>query len=464
MCGAVLLAATAGLADVKLPAVISDHMVLQQGMKVPIWGWAETGERVRVTLANQDVEAVADIAGRWQVNLKPLEAGGPLRMTVTGDNILVVEDILVGEVWVASGQSNMQMNVGGCINAAKEIEAANYPKIRLFTVPNVTALAPQRDIRGSWSACTPRTVAGFSAVAYFFGRDIHKDLDVPVGLIHTSWGGTVCEAWMSQKALQADPDFKPILDRMEKMGGGDPNRPTALYNAMIHPLIPFAMRGIIWYQGESNARRAQQYRKLFPALIADWRKDWGEGDFPFLFVQLANFMAAKPEPTESAWAELRQAQSMTLSVPKTAQAVTIDIGDAKDIHPKNKQDVGRRLALAAEAVAYGKKVVHSGPVYDSMKIDGSKAVLKFTHCGGGLAAKGDKLTGFAIAGEDRKFVWADARIDGDSVIVSSEKVPAPVAVRYAWADNPQCNLYNKEGLPASPFRTDDWPGVTVNNK
>ena len=463
-------AATAAVADVKLPAVIGDHMVLQQGMKVPIWGWAEAGEKVTVKVGGRSATATTGNDGCWRVNLEPLKAGGPLKMTVAGKNTLTVDDILVGEVWVGSGQSNMEMNVGSSANAAQEIAAAEYPKMRLFTAAKVTAFTPQSDVKGSWSLCTPQTVGGFSAVAYFFGRDLARNLSVPVGLIHTSWGGTVCEAWMSREAAEADPEFKPIADRIVKPDAnpevkpGDPNRPTVLYNAMIHPIIPFAMRGAIWYQGESNAGRSYQYRKLFPAMIADWRKDWGEGDFPFLFVQLANFMARKPDPGDSGWAELREAQSMTLSVPKTGQAVIIDIGDEKDIHPKNKQDVGRRLALAAGAVAYGKKIEYSGPVYESKTVDGGKVRLKFTHVGTGLVAKGDKLTGFAVAGDDKKFVWADARIDGQTVLVWSDKVAAPAAVRYAWADNPECNLYNKEGLPASPFRTDDWPGVTINNK
>ena len=462
--------AIAARADVRLPAVIGDHMVLQQGMKIPIWGWAEPGEKVTVKVGGRSGGATAGNDGCWRVNLEPLKAGGPLKMTVAGKNTLTIDDILVGEVWVASGQSNMEMNVGSSANAAQEIAAAEYPKIRLFTAAKVTAFTPQTDVKGAWSLCTPQKVGGFSAVAYLFGRDLLKNLDVPIGLIHTSWGGTVCEAWMSREAIEADPDFKPIADRIVKPDAnpppkpGDPNVPTVLYNAMIRPLIPFAMRGAIWYQGESNAGRSYQYRKLFPALISDWRKNWGEGDFPFLFVQLANFMARKPDPSESGWAELREAQSMTLGVPKTGQAVIIDIGEERDIHPKNKQDVGRRLALAAGAVAYGKKIEYSGPVYESKTVEGGKVRLKFTHVGKGLGAKGDKLTGFAVAGEDKKFAWADAKIDGNAVVVWSDKVPAPAALRYAWADNPECNLYNKEGIPASPFRTDDWPGVTINNK
>ncbi|HUU09711.1 MAG TPA: sialate O-acetylesterase [Phycisphaerae bacterium] len=499
-----LALATSATADVRLPKVIGDHMVLQQGGDLPIWGWADAGEDVTVSLGGQKVAAKAGADGRWQVRLKPLKAGGPLKMTVAGKNTLKVADILVGEVWVCSGQSNMQMSVRSSANAA-----ADYPKIRLFTVPNVTATEPQDDCKGQWVACSPQTVEHFSAAGYFFGRMLHKDLDVPLGLINTSWGGTPSEAWTSQETVDAVADFKPIVDRFdqaavnyakakedwektrdEKMAkwkeavekakadgkrepgqprppddpSKSPHRPTSLYNGMLAPLIPYRIAGAIWYQGETNAGRAYQYRVIFPAMIKDWWTHWGQGEFPFLFVQLANFMARKDQPADSAWAELREAQSMTLALPKTGQAVIIDIGDARDIHPKNKQDVGKRLALAAEKIAYGKDIVYSGPVYDSMAVEGDKVRLKFKHVGGGLVAQGGTLKGFAVAGEDKKFAWADATIDGPCVVVANKDVAKPVAVRYAWADNPECNLYNKESLPASPFRTDEWPGVTINGK
>jgi len=505
----VLLAAMPVAADVRLPAIIGSNMVLQQDMKDAIWGWAAPGEEVTVTLGSQKATAKADKDGRWQVRLEPLKAGGPMEMTVAGQNMIKVANILVGEVWICSGQSNMAMSVKSSKDSDKEIAEAKYPKIRLFKVANAAVAEPAQDVKGEWVECGPETVGGFSAAGYFFGRDLLKALDVPVGLIHTNWGGTPAEAWTSRATLEADPDLKVIVERQaqaienfpkakenweanrEKLlakwkadaekakaegkqaprqpgAPGDPrtspNSPATLYNGMIAPLLPFGIRGAIWYQGESNAGRAYQYRKLFPAMIADWRKNWGEGDFPFLFVQLANFKPAKAEPADSDWAELREAQTMTLSLPKTGMAVIIDIGEANDIHPKNKQDVGHRLALAAEAIAYGKTIVYSGPLYESMKVEGDKVRLKFKHVGGGLAAKGDKLTGFAVAGEDKKFVWADAKIDGDTVVVSSKDVPKPVAVRYAWADNPDGNLYNKEGLPASPLRTDDWPGITADKK
>jgi len=508
-----LLAALAcqhAVADVRLPAVFSDHMVLQQGIKVPVWGWAETGEKVTVSLGDQKATATANSGGRWQVGLKTLKAGGPHTMTVAGKNTITVGDILVGEVWVCSGQSNMQMSVRSSNNAQAEIAAATYPKIRLLTVARATADEPQTDCKAAWVACSPETVPNFSAAGYFFGRHLHQKRDVPVGLINTSWGGTRAEAWTSGDTLKADDDYKifhtrdaqaiagyakakenwektkdeklakwkEAADKAKAAGKraprkprapgdpkGSPHRPSVLYNAMIAPIVPHGIAGAIWYQGESNAGRAYQYRKLFPAMITDWRKHWGQGDFPFFFVQLANFMARSPEPQQSAWAELREAQSMTLALPKTGQAVIIDIGDAGNIHPKNKQDVGKRLALAARAIAYGETIVYSGPVYDAMKVESDKIRLTFKHTGGGLVAKGGgKLTGFAIAGADKTFVWADAAIDRDTIVVSNKDVAKPVAVRYAWANNPECNLYNKEGLPACPFRTDTWPGVTVEAK
>ncbi len=492
-------------AELKLPALISDNMVIQRDTKVPLWGTADPGERVTVTLGDQQRSAVADNRGRWRVELGPFPAGGPHRLTIaTARSKVVVKNVLVGEVWVCSGQSNMAFALRGALNAEWEIASATYPKIRLFMVERATADHPLSDVVGQWVECSPQTVPGFSAVAYFFGRELYTTLGVPVGLIESAWGGTPAEAWTSAETLAADPYFKPILDRWAQItanypkaleqyqkkleqwkeqakqarargknpprrprppagGPDDPHRPSVLFNAMIAPLTPYAIRGAIWYQGESNASRAYQYRKLFPAMIQDWRRHWNRGDFPFLFVQLANFMQRKPEPSESAWAELREAQLMALSLPNTAMAVIIDIGEANDIHPKNKQGVGHRLALAARAIVYGEDIEYSGPLFETMTIEGNKVRIRFSHVGGGLVAKGGgPLKGFAIAGVDRKFVWAQAKIEGDSVVVWSEKVPHPVAVRYAWADNPECNLYNKEGLPASPFRTDDWPGVTAN--
>ena len=511
----VLLLVGTAWADVRLPAVIGDNMVLQRGQKTPIWGWAQPGEEITVAVSwhNMRWSAAADKDGKWRFEMTPPGPGGPYEMTISGKNSITIKNILVGEVWVCSGQSNMQMSVGQSSKAEQEIAAANYPNIRLFSVQRKVAEQPQSDCVGSWQSCSPQTVGDFSAVAYFFGRELHKELGVPIGLIHTSWGGTPAEAWTSRQALEAEQDFAPILQRYddavakypqakkeyeqklaewqeavekakaeggrppnrpgEPFGPGHPHAPAGLYNAMIAPLIPYGVTGAIWYQGESNAGRAYQYRKLLPAMINNWRRDWGRGDSAFLIVQLANFMATKPEPGDSEWAELREAQLLTLALPNTGLAVIIDIGDANDIHPKNKQDVGKRLALWALAKTYGKNLVYSGPIYKSMKVDGNKVILEFNHIGGGLVAGGglpagpmvgEPLKGFAVAGADRKFVWADAQIDGSTVVVSSDKVAEPVAVRYAWADNPVCNLYNKEGLPASPFRTDDWPGITVERK
>jgi len=503
-------------ANVRLPAVISDNMVLQRGVTVPIWGWAEPGEQILVSVSWHTMAwaVTADEHGKWMFKMNSPRVGGPYEMTIKGKNKITIKNILVGEVWVASGQSNMQWPVKQTANAEQEIATANYPEIRLFTVQRQVAEKPQPDCVGSWQLCSPDTVANFSAVAYYFGRELHKELNVPMGLIHTSWGGTPAEAWTRREILKSDPDFAPILQRyadavakypetMQEyerkinewreavakakaegrkpprkpgapLGPGHHHSPAGLYNAMIAPLMPYAIRGAIWYQGESNVGRAYQYRKLFPAMIKNWRKDWGQGDFPFLFVQLANFKAVNPEPSESDWAELREAQIMTLSLQNTGMAVIIDIGEANNIHPKNKQDVGKRLALWALAKTYGKKFVYSGPLYKSMEVKGDKVILHFDHVGGGLVAGGgEPLKGFAIAGapvlsgeskNGGKFVWADAKIDGDTVVVSNDKIAEPVAVRYAWADNPVCNLYNREGLPASLFRTDDWPGITVDQK
>ncbi len=506
-CLACLISPPPSRADVRLPAVIGDNMVLQGGASVSFWGWADPNEEIEVRMSWSDAVAQmqADEDGTWALRMAAPDFGGPYEMTFKGKNTIDLKNILVGEAWVCSGQSNMQWTVQNSANAEQEIAAARYPKIRLFSVARKVADSPQADCEGQWVECSPETIPGFSAVAYFFGRRLHKDLDSPVGLIHTSWGGTPAEAWASARTLKDNPEFEPILNRYEDavanypralvkyredvqkweeaaekakaegtrapqrprapFGPGHPHSPSGLYNAMIAPLIPYTIKGAIWYQGESNAGRAYQYRSLFPAMIKSWWQSWGQGDFPFLFVQLANFMKVEEEPGDSAWAELREAQTMTLDLPNTGMAVIIDIGEADDIHPKNKQDVGNRLALWALAKAYFKDVVYSGPLYSFMNVRGDEIVLHFQHVDGGLVAKGDgPLKGFAIAGEDRKFVWADARIEGETVVVRSDQVAKPVAVRYAWANNPICNLYNEAGLPASPFRTDGWPGVTVDAK
>lgn len=638
---------------IKLPAIFSDNMVLQQGMKIPIWGWAEPGTNIIVKLgAKKSCTLVkADKTGKWMVRLPKSKAGGPYILTIKANGMAVktYSNVMVGEVWLCSGQSNMEMPVGtvwGKVNNyEQEIAGANYPNIRLFAVPHVVTVSPQIDvISHGWVECSPTTVESFSAAAYFFGRNLHQKLHVPIGLIRSTFGGTPVEVWTSAAGLKTHPDYKPVIEKMDvtlqeyqkkladlekelvdkdegynskdsiwsnpdidvtgwntmqipqiwdstklsnfdgavwfrkdidipkswvgkkltlslgpiddrditwfngtKVGGldvwdeqrtytipgslvkaglnvivirifdiggpggiyGNPEQlkleivkeqqsvpyevssislagqwyykvgldlksiSTKLpelftpshFNGMIAPLIPYGIRGVIWYQGEGNADRAYQYRSLFPTLIQDWRRQWNQGNFPFLFVQLANFMATKPKPTDDSWAELREAQLMALSLPKTGMAVAIDIGDAVDIHPKNKQDVGNRLALAARGLFYGEKLVYSGPIYNSMQIEGDKIRIKFLYTGSGLMSKGNQeLKGFAIAGPNKKFYWAKAAIDGNAVLVSSENVPNPVAVRYAWAANPICNLYNKEGLPASPFRTDSFLCITKKDK
>ncbi|MCX7046599.1 MAG: sialate O-acetylesterase, partial [Candidatus Sumerlaeota bacterium] len=497
---AAFAAAGSAMADVKMPAIFGSKMALQRDAPIPVWGTAEPNEKVTVTIGDQNASAQAGADGKWKATLKPLSAGGPLTMTVAGKNTLKFENVLVGEVWVCSGQSNMGFTLGGVKDADKEIPAANFPKIRLFSVKRVTSATPAEDVEGQWEECTSDTAKKFTAVGYLFGRDVHQALNVPVGLFDSSWGGTPAEAWTRKGVIENDPELKTMIADWEtKIANRDqdkkkfdqqmekwtkdvekakaekkelprkpnawvepeksPNRPANLYNGMIAPLVPYAIRGAIWYQGESNASRYDQYAKLFPTMIRDWRAQWGEGDFPFLFVQLANFKDRKDEPSDSDWARLREAQSKTLALPKTGQAVIIDIGEAKNIHPKNKQDVGKRLQLAAMKVAYGKNdVVFSGPTFDKLKVEGGKAILSFKNVGGGLVNKADgAIKGFAIVGADKKFVWADAKIAGDTVVVSSDQVKEPVAVRYGWADNPEVSLYNKEGIPASPFRTDDWP-------
>lgn len=491
-------------ADVTLPALISDNMVLQQWTKASVWGTAEPGERVTVSVAGRRASAPAGSDGRWAVKLSSLKPGGPYEMTVSGKNTLVIKNVAVGEVWVGSGQSNMEWKVANSKDAAQEIAAANFPMLRMFSVGKKVTDEPQPDTSGKWEICTPQTAGGFSAVGYFFGRELHKELKAPVGIIHASWGGTPAQSWTPQADLEKTPELAPILEKWreelekhpeaqarfeEKLaawnaeaakakaeGKPAPRRPTAprgpghawtpagLYNGMIAPLLPCTIRGVIWYQGESNTENPREYRTLFPTLITAWRKAWGQGNFPFLFVQLANFMARQPEPSESRWAELREAQAMALKLPRTGMAVAIDIGDEKNMHPGNKQEVGRRLALVALSSVYGKKkVVSSGPVFAGMNVAGGKVRLNFNHAGAGLEDKdGPPLKGFAVAGEDRRFVWADAQIQGNAVVVESNGVPKPVAVRYGWADSPEADLYNKAGLPAVPFRTDAWerPGLS----
>jgi len=625
------------LGEVRLPRIISNGMVLQRDAEVKIWGWATPQEKITIQFLNTKYRTTADAQGNWTVTLKNLPAGGPHKMTIQGTNQLTIEDILIGDVWVCSGQSNMELPMARVRWIYEdEIAQATNPYIRNFTVPqryNFKQMCPDLD-GGSWQAADPQSVLTFSAVAYFFAKELYQKLGVPIGLIQASLGGSPAEAWMSETALKEFPQhyaeaqrfrddflikqiesteqaqinawyedlrrrdlglhdpagkwslpaiettgwdkmqvpelwaetalgatsgvvwfrkefevppefaqksalltFARIIDSdstfingkfiggttyewpprrypiptgvlkpgrnvivvrvvgNRRNGGFVPGRdyvitagkdslnlagtwqarlgavaepcpsqtfirwkPMGLFNGMIAPLLNYRLKGVIWYQGESNTGRALEYRQLFPAMINDWRKHWNQGDFPFLFVQLSAFMLPNEQPSESDWALLREAQLKTLSVPNTGMVVTIDIGETWDIHPLNKKEVGARLARAAFKITYGDtQVVHSGPIYQSMQIAGNKIILSFANIGSGLVAKGGALRQFAIAGKDRRFVWANAEIVGEQVVVWSEQVPEPVAVRYAWADNPSgANLYNKEGLPASPFRTDEW--------
>jgi len=496
-------------ADITLPSIIGDNMVFQRDTGLKFWGWADPGEKVTVSFALQTRSVKTGRDGKWVVRFDPFKAGGPYEIVVKGKNTVTLSNILIGDVWLCSGQSNMEVRVAHCLDADNEVAGALHRNLRLFQITNDLSPEIRDDCEGRWEVCRPSTIPQFSAAGYYFGRKIMEETDIPIGLINASWGGTTVEAWMSPGAKEISGEFrnlteywKPVLEKkppeiltfyrgmaqweedvhyVEYVGkpllpiyGTLPESPVKLsivpqmpmwvYNAMIAPVVPFPVKGIIWYQGESNAGRAYQYRSLFPALIEDWRRLWGDADMPFIFVQLANFGKRDIEPQESAWAELREAQLMTLSVPNTAMAVAIDIGDADNIHPRNKQEVGRRLALGALKIAYGRDVVHSGPLYESMTVRDGRTYLRFTNTGSGLAVRvGRSLRGFAVAGEDRKFVWADALIRDDEVVVWSDAVSQPAAVRYGWGDNPDCTLCNREGLPASPFRTDDWPGITTDS-
>jgi sialate O-acetylesterase len=462
-------------ADVKLASVFGDSMVLQRELKVPVWGTADPGEQVAVTFGDQTKNTEAGKNGRWQVKLDALKANAEGQsLTVKGNNTVALKDVLVGEVWICSGQSNMEWRVSGALNPQEEIEAANHPLIRLFDVPGHTTSPVAKDTcPGSWKVCQPKTVGGFSAVGYFFGRRLQKELNVPIGLVGSNWGGTRIEPWTSPAGFRSVPELKKIADTVDaytettKVGGGSP---SAIYNAMIHPLAPFAMRGAIWYQGESNGGEGESYYHKTQALVNGWRKLFNP-DLAFYWVQLADFRQPNENPAGGdGWAKLREAQRKALNIKHTGMAVIIDIGQANNIHPRNKQDVGARLAQWALHQTYGKKdIVPSGPLFKSHKVDGNAIRLSFNHVGGGLMVgkkeglaptrnvKDGKLARFAIAGADKKWHWAEAIIDGDNVIVKSSEVPNPVAVRYAYSMNPAgANLYNKEGIPASPFRTDDW--------
>ncbi len=482
-------------AEVRLPALFSDHMVLQQDAAAPVWGWAAAGEQITVSIDGQTKTTTAGADGRWQVKLDPLNSSEPLGMTIKGTNTITIKDVLAGETWLCAGQSNMVMTVSASKDYEKEREAAKLPQIRMFTVADDRATSPQSDCHGSWIVCSPETVGAFSAVAFYFGRELHQRLGRAVGLINSSAGGTLIESWLNLEAQQQSAELKPFFAQRDRlMAAFDraaaeknyeavmtkwklavekaradklplPKQPShpygshlgamdvgGLFNGKIAPLIPYAMRGIVWYQGESNCtpERSPFYETQMRLLVTDWRARWGS-ELPFAWVQLPNVRKT------GSYADIREVQMKCLDLPKTGMAITIDIGESRDLHPKNKQDVGRRLALWALGTVYGEKVpAISGPLFIQHEVRGSEIVLSFRHTEGGLMAKDGDLKGFLIAGENRAWKTAAARIEGDTVIVSAPNVPQPLAVRYAWAADPVCNLFNGAGLPASPFRTDDW--------
>lgn len=506
---------TATIADVRLPGIFTDNLVLQRNQPVPIWGWADKGEQVTVKYAGQQKTTTASDDGEWMVNLDGMPSEkSPRDMIVSGKNTITLKNVLVGEVWLCSGQSNMEWQVRwGLVNYEQEVAAANYPEIRLIDIPHTNEPYPVNDIKAQWEVCSPESVEHFSAVAYFFARRLFKDLDVPVGLISSNWGGTCIETWTPPDGFNSVPELKEIADDVASYSltteagrkalevhlarvsdwVGEAERalaqgrvplpfpehpvptnhqaPTKLYNGMISPIIPYAIRGAIWYQGEANGEEGDSYYHKMRALIGGWRELWNQGPFPFYYVQLANFRESDPNDPGGGdgWARLREAQRKALEIPNTGMAVIIDIGKADDIHPRNKQDVGERLALWPLSKVFQKDVVCSGPLYRGHTVEGNRIRVFFEHTGNGLMVgekkgmapveevKRGKLKLFAIAGPNRKWYWAKAIIDGNTVVVSSRKVAHPTAVRYAFAMNPEgCNFYNREGLPASPFRTDDW--------
>ena len=490
-------------ADVSLPAYYGSGMVVQRDIPILLRGKAAPGEEIQVSQGDAGARAKTGPDGKWSAQLTALPAGPVPDIVIEGNNRIVLTDLLAGDVWFAAGQSNMEFKLRRAAGADAEIYKAQNDQIRLFKVGRQIAKEPREDVYGKWQRCTPESAAEFSAVAYFFARDMQRESGVPIGVICSAWGGTPGEAWLAPDLMRNDPDYaglyagwedyrrnyaeikrryeadmaayeKKMKDPRESgqrlpakplskpHPDDNPKYPGVLFNGMVHPLAGLPIKGFLWYQGESNKDRYAQYRKLLTSLINDWRGRWGRGDLPFLIVQLANFKPPSAQPSDSGRTRVREAQAQVAgSLPNCALAVTIDLGEADDIHPLNKEDVGKRLALAALEKVYARDLVGSGPVARNVKFDRGEAVVEFASTGGGLVSgrdgTGGELSGFALAGEDRKWHWARARIDGTRVIVSSAEVAAPVALRYAWADNPPASLYNKEGLPASPFRSDDWP-------
>ena len=498
-----LVFAVAASGEIKPAALFSDHMVLQSGMQAPIWGTADPGETVKITLNGKAVSTTAGPDGKWMARLGKLKAGGPYEMQIQGKNSIAIHDVLVGEVWVGSGQSNMEFTVSvkvarfaGMLDEDKEIAAANYPQIRMFTEKQAKSYTPKDELAGEWKVCSPETVPGFSAVGYLFARDLQQRLKVPVGILTVAYGASTAEAWVPREAVAADPKLKPTLVRFDAQEEffkahptanaadappgpqtlnaraprpgplrdpvQDQHEPTVLFNGMVHPVIPYGIRGAIWYQGESivdGKAGLALYPHVMETLVTQWRQLWGEGDFPFYAVQLPALRNVSNNPL------VREGQAQILSLPKSGLAVTIDVGDPDNVHPKNKEPVGERLALIALANVYKRKLEYSGPRYESMKVEGNTIRIRFKHVDGGLEAKDGPLKWFQIAGADGQFVDAEASIDGKTVVVKSDKAAAPAAVRYAWANYPiGCNLFNKAGLPAAPFRTDAWDTMTEISK
>jgi len=494
-------------AELKLPAIISDHMVLQQKQTNPIWGWDNPGTKVTVTFAGQTKSAEAGADGKWTVKLDPVPANAePQTIAIAGTDKKEIQDVLVGEVWMCSGQSNMGFTLSGDFNGDLEAAASRLDTLRLIKVPNVGTQDLKNDFTGSWKPSTPESASSFTAVGFMFGRYLHAILGIPVGLIDNSWGGSAAEAWIRRDTIEQDPRFKPLMETthkheaetqtekakadyeaaMEKWkadsekakaeGKQPPRAPQSpqawltgnarsgnIFAGVVYPTLGYGIKGVIWYQGESNASRAYEYGELFPFMIEQWRKEWNEGDFPFYWVQLANYMARKPEPGDSQWAELRESQTKTMKLPNTGQAVIIDLGEANNIHPKNKHDVAARLVRWALAKDYGLKFPYHSPEFKSLEIEGNKAIVTLDYFGSSLrpfdVAEAD---GFAICGDDKVWHWAKGKIlPGDKIEVTCDQVSNPVAVRYAWADNPVCNLFNKDGgLPVTPFRTDAFEMTT----
>lgn len=497
------LAATVLRAELKLPAIISDHMVLQQNQANPIWGWDTPGTKITVTFAGRTLAATAGPDGKWTVKLPSVAANAtPQTLTIAGSSTRTIQDVLIGEVWMCSGQSNMQWTLARDYHGDIEAAASKFPNLRLIKVPQVGTQELKTDFKGEWRAANPEVARNFSAIGFLYGRYLHQILGVPVGLIDNAWGGSAAEAWVRRTTIENEPRFKALMEstarreadlQSEKGKAGfaksvedwkvasakakaakktpprapvdwltNNSRPGNIFAGVVHPTLGYGIKGVIWYQGESNATRAYEYAELFPFMIQQWRKEWGQGDFPFYWVQLADFRAEKPTPGDSDWAELREAQTKALRLPNTGQAVIIDLGEGRDIHPRNKTGVAARLVRWALVKDYGMKLPYRSPEYQRMEIAGNKAVLTFDCFGSSLRAFDVvEPRGFAICGADRVWRWAQGKIVGPNrVEVWSDEVPAPVAVRYAWADNPVCNLYSEDGLPVTPFRTDDFEPIT----